>query len=137
MLTHDRLTIVASTAALAVALQVGPVAHVDTHRAADAAPAVKVVVSCYGNPEHTRITNNKGSAITIKTVGNIYKPYSEEPFTVNRKLGAKKSFSFQSGAKAKGANKLTRKYIYNNDVGDDEGARVKTSVGTFSDRCKD
>jgi len=32
-------------------------------------------------------------------------------------------------------NVLTRQYIYNNDVGRREGARVRTSVGPIVDRC--
>ena len=54
---------------------------------------------------------------------------------VNRTLQPNRTTTFESGSKANGSNKLTTAHIYNNDVGSREGARVKTSVGTFIDRC--
>ena len=104
-------------------------------RPADAAtPAVKVSVSCKSAPEVTRVTNNRAKSITIRTVGSIYRPYSYEPIRVNRTLGGGRTISFESGSGAN-SNKLTGNYIYNNDVGSKEGAKVSTSVGGFSDRC--
>jgi len=71
----------------------------------------------------------------IKAVGSIYQPFSYEPVRVERKLGAGKTVTFESGAGA-GRNVLTGSYIYNNDVGSKEGARVITKAGTrFTDRC--
>ncbi len=104
-------------------------------RPADAAtPAVTVSVSCTSAPEITRVKNNRSRSITIGTVGSIYRPYSYEPFRVNRSLGGGRTISFESGSGAN-TNKLTGSYIYNNDVGSREGARVSTSVGPYSDRC--
>ena len=103
-------------------------------RSAEAASKVKVVVNCYSNPETARVTNNTNRRIKVKKVGSIYKPRSNEPFRVNRTLRRGKSITFQSGYDAK-RNVLTRQYIYNHDVGSREGARVRTSVGRFSDRC--
>jgi hypothetical protein len=54
---------------------------------------------------------------------------------VNRELRPGRAITFQSGSKAKGGNELTNAYIYNSDVGSREGARVRTSVGTFIDKC--
>jgi hypothetical protein len=51
---------------------------------AEAVPAVKVIATCDSNPEQTRVTNNTNRIITIKTVGSIYRPYTYEPFVVNR-----------------------------------------------------
>jgi hypothetical protein len=62
-------------------------------------------------------------------------PYTYEPFVVNRNLRPDKAITFQSGSKAKGRNELTTAYIYNSDVGSKEGARVRTSVGTFISKC--
>ncbi len=104
-------------------------------RPAEAAtPAVKVTVSCKSAPEVTRVTNNRSKTVTIRTVGSIYRPYSYEPISVNRTLGGGRTISFESGSGAN-TNKLTGNYIYNNDVGSKEGAKVSTSVGGFSDRC--
>jgi hypothetical protein len=45
-----------------------------------------------------------------------------------------RTITFESGSGAN-SNKLTGNYIYNNDVGSKEGAKVSTSLGGFSDRC--
>jgi hypothetical protein len=71
----------------------------------------------------------------MKTVGSIYRPYTFEPFVVNRSLKPNRTITFQSGSEANGRNELTTSYIYNSDVGSKEGARVRTSVGTFIDKC--
>jgi hypothetical protein len=75
-------------------------------------------------------------AVTIKTVGSLYKPYSNEPFSVNRKLAAGKSVTYYtgSGASASSSATLTRRSIYNNTVSS-EGVRVTSSIGSFSKRC--
>ena len=98
-------------------------------------PALTVTVACKATPEVTRVKNNRSRAITIKTVGSIYQPYSDEPFRVDRRLGAGNSIYFESGSGAD-HNVLTKRYIYNNDVGSKEGARVVTKSGNrFVDRC--
>jgi hypothetical protein len=103
---------------------------------AEAAPAVEVVVDCDSNPESTQVRNNTNRAIKIRTVGAIYRPYTFEPFVVNRSLEPNRTVTFQSGSEAKGRNELTNAYIYNSDVVDTkEGARVRTSVGTSIDKC--
>jgi len=98
-------------------------------------PALTVTVACKASPEITRVKNNRNRAITIKTVGSIYQPYSDEPFRVDRRLGAGNSITFESGSGAN-HNVLTQRYIYNNDIGSKEGARVVTKSGNrFADRC--
>jgi hypothetical protein len=98
-------------------------------------PALTVTVACEATPERTRVKNNRNRTITIKAVGSIYRPYSYEPFRVDRRLGGGKSVTFESGSGAN-RNKLTGSYIYNNDVGSKEGARVVRSSGArFVDRC--
>jgi len=101
---------------------------------AQAVSAVKVIVRCEGNPETTHVVNNTSHRIKVRKVGSIYKPRSNEPFTVNRILRRGRAITFESGFDAN-SNVLTRQYIYNNDVGSREGARVSTSVGRFRDRC--
>jgi hypothetical protein len=104
-------------------------------RFAEAAPAVQVNVNCTSNPERTAVKNNTNSSIKVRTVGSIYQPRSNEPFLVNRTLKPRQTITFQSGSNANGSNALTTAYIYNNDVGSKEGARVSTSVGRFVDKC--
>ena len=120
--------------ALTIVLPSGPVAP----RLAEAAtPAVTVTTGCYTNPETTRVKNNRSTAITLRTVGSIYQPRTNEPFAVNRTLAAGATVTFRTGyaASSTSALTLTRQYIYENNVGTSEGARVATSVGTFADRC--
>ncbi len=103
-----------------------------------ATPALKVTVNCYSNPERTVVHNNRSHAITIKSVGSIYRPYSNEPVFVYKRLAAGATVTFYSGYGASSSNPrtLTRQYIYNNEVGSAEGARVKDTNGhTYSDRC--
>ncbi len=103
---------------------------------ADAATGLTVTVDCYSSKERVTIKNTRSATVTIKTVGSLYKPRSNEPFTVNRKLAAGKSVSYYtgSGASASSAYTLTRQSIFSNDVAS-EGVRVTSSVGTFSKRC--
>ena len=105
-------------------------------RPADAVtPALTVTVACKANPEVTRVENNRNRKITIKKVGSIYQPRSNEPFTINRTLRAGGAIRFESGYDAD-QNVLTRQYIYNNDVVSKEGAKVTTASGArFVDRC--
>ncbi len=105
------------------------------HPAQARTPALTVSVACEASPEVTRVKNNRNRSITIKSVGSIYQPYSYEPVRVERTLGGGKTITFESGSGAN-TNKLTGNYIYNNDVGSKEGARVVTQSGTrFLDRC--
>jgi vacuolar-type H+-ATPase subunit B/Vma2 len=68
-------------------------------------------------------------------VRSLYRPYDYEPFRVDRRLGGGKSVTFESGSGAN-HNKLTGSFIYNNDVGEEEGARVVSGSGArFVDRC--
>jgi hypothetical protein len=105
-------------------------------RPAEAATSngVTVIVACRANPETTWVKNNRNSRITIGSVGSIYQPRSNEPFRVGRILRPGRAVRFESGYDAD-MNVLTRQYIYNNDVGRREGARVRTSVGPIVDRC--
>ncbi len=103
-----------------------------------ATPALRVTVNCYSNPERTVVHNNRSKAITIKTVGSIYRPYSNEPFAVYKRLAPGATVTFLSGYGASSSNSrtLTRQYIYNNEVGSSEGARVKDTNGnSYTDRC--
>ena len=130
------LLVGAVTAALMLAMSGPSLERGLSPRPADAVtPALTVTVACKANPEITRVENNRNRKITIKKVGSIYQPRSNEPFTVNRTLRAGGAIRFESGYDAD-QNVLTRQYIYNNDVGSKEGARVTTASGArFVDRC--
>jgi hypothetical protein len=106
-------------------------------RPADAATrfGVTVTVACSTNPETTVVRNNRNRPITIRSFGSIYQPRPNEPIIVNNRiLRPDRSVRFESG-NAADMNGLPRQFIYNNDVGTREGARVRTSVGTIGDRC--
>ena len=131
------LLISAVMAALVLTMTAGPVLQqgLSPQPAQARLPALTVTVACKATPEKTHVKNNRNKAITIKTVGSIYQPYGYKPFRVDRKLGGGNSITFESGS---GANNhvLTKSYIYNNDVGSKEGARVVTKTGSrFVDRC--
>jgi hypothetical protein len=116
---------------------VGPASErgLSPHPAEARMPALTVTVACKATPETTRVKNNRNRAITIKTVGSIYQPFSYEPIRVDRRLGGGRTITFESSSGAN-HNKLTGSYIYNNDVGSKEGARVVTGSGArFVDRC--
>ena len=84
------LLVSALTAALVLTMTSGPVSKqgLSPQPAQARLPALTVSVACKATPERTHIKNNRNRAMTIKTVGSIYRPYSYEPFKVNRKLGA-------------------------------------------------
>jgi hypothetical protein len=131
------LLVGALTAALVLTMTTAPVSQrgLSPDPAQARQPALTVIVACKATPERTLVKNNRNRAITIKKVRSIYRPYSYEPFKVNRKLGGGKSVTFESGSGAN-RNELTGSYIYNNDVGSKEGARVVSGSGArFVDRC--
>ncbi len=124
-------------ATYALTAVIPPLRPVAPRLAEAATPAVTVTVGCTTNPETARVKNNRSVTITVRTVGSIYRPRSNEPFYVNRTLPAGGTVTFKSGyaASSTSALTLTRQYIHENNVGTSEGARVSTSVGTFYDRC--
>ncbi len=127
----------AAMAALVVFAMAGPASErgLSPQPAQARMPALTVSVACEASPEVTLVKNNRNRSITIKSVGSIYRPYSYEPVRVERTLGGGRTIRFESGSGAN-TNKLTGNYIYNNDVGSKEGARVVTQSGRrFSDRC--
>jgi hypothetical protein len=101
-----------------------------------ATPALAITLDCYSSRERTTIKNTRSVTVTIRTVGSLYKPYSNEPFAVNRKLAAGKSITYYtgSGASYSSSTTLTRRNIYNNTVST-EGVRVTSSAGSFAKRC--
>lgn len=101
---------------------------------ATSAAAIAVRLGCYSDPETVTITNELGRPIWLATIGSLYRPRSNEPFEVGRRLNASGVVTFRSGQRAAG-NVLTRQFIFNNDVGRAEGVAIVTSVGAFRQRC--
>ena len=131
------LLVAAMMAALVLAMTAGPLSQrgISPEPAQARLPALTATVACKATPERTHVKNKRGRAVTIKKVGSIYQPRSNEPFRVDRRLGGGNSITFESGSGAN-HNTLTGSFIYNNDVGSKEGARVVTGAGTrFGDRC--
>jgi hypothetical protein len=117
---------------------VGVMATATAAPAIGATPALSVTAYCYSNPERVVVRNNRTYAITIRTVGSIYQPRSNEPFYKTVKLYPGKSVTFYSGyaASSTSSRTLTRAYIFANNVGTTEGARVVATTGyARTDRC--
>src|ERR687897_2858860 len=87
------------TAALVLTMTSGPVSKqgLSPQAAQARLPALTVSVACKATPERTHVKNNRNRAITIKTVGSIYRPYSYEPFKVDHKVRGGNSITFESG----------------------------------------
>lgn len=130
-----RLATLGPVALLAVAL-VGSTWTVTASSVQASTPALTITLDCYSSRERTTIRNNRSTTVTVRTVGSLYKPYSNEPFSVNRRLAAGKSVTYYTGSGASYSSSftLTRRNIYNNTASG-EGARVTSSVGTFTKRC--
>jgi hypothetical protein len=131
-----RLTTISARVLIAAALLGGSSWTLAAPTAHAATPALTITLDCYSSRERTTIHNNRATTVTIRTVGSLYKPYSNEPFSVYRKLAAGKSVTYYTGSGASYSSSftLTRRNIYNNTVYS-EGARVTSSVGTFTKRC--
>jgi len=107
-------------------------------RAAEPAstPAVRVRLSCGGNPERTYVTNNSASPVVIHSLASQYLKSNYEPLAVARRVEPGKTVEFQTGAGAR-SNVLARNFIYDRDAtsGYTEGASLSTSAGTFGAWC--
>ena len=73
----------AAAAVLALAGLASPLPSVPR---ADAAVGVKITLSCYTNPERTKITNVGTVSFKVTRVGSTYQPYAAEPFSVGKTL---------------------------------------------------
>ncbi len=120
-------------AAVALAITV-----IGTPAPAAASTSLRVTTSCFSNPEKVAIRNTGTTRLRIRSVGSIYQARTNEPFYVYRYLNPGSAITFYSGyaASSTSSNTLTRQYIFNNDVGSREGARVVLTSGqAYGDRC--
>jgi hypothetical protein len=121
---------IALAAVLALAGLAAPLATTPT---AQAAVGVKITLSCYGNPEKTKITNIGTVNFKITKIVTTYQPTTAEPFNVSKTLAPGQYVTYLTGRAASGPYKLYTNYIYNNEVRD--GAKITTSVGVFTKYC--
>ncbi len=94
-----------------------------------------VTLNCTSAPEQITVTNNGAVSVVIRTIGSIYRPVSWEPVTVQKSLGAGKSYTWLAGPTATGANALTNQLFLTNNVWEQEGVVIVTSVGTIRQQC--
>ncbi len=108
-----------------------------TPRPVQNGPAVRVRLSCFTNPERTTVTNESDSTVTVISVTSIFDSDGDESFQVNTTLSPGESVTYESDYDAD-SNVLTSDYIYSDSYSlrDDQGARVKTSAGTYSANCE-
>ncbi len=92
-------------------------------------------VVCKATPETTRVKNNRNRNITIKKVGSIYQPYSDEPFTISRRLGGGRSITFGAALEQTITCSPGDTFTAMTSVAG-RGVRVITGSGTrFGNRC--
>jgi hypothetical protein len=109
--------------------------RLSTHPVQAQSRDLTVTVDCTSNLERTTVKNNSSGIITINTVESIYQPRDNEPFPVNSQLNPGETVTFESGSDAT-QNVLVNQFIYEDDVGSQEGAKVVTSTGeSFNDLC--
>lgn len=96
---------------------------------------IVVTLSCWGTTETTRIYNTGDAEITILSVSSREDVTADEPYVVNRKLGAGRTVIFRSGPGATSGSILTTNNLYVGTLSADEGARIETSVGTVEADC--
>src|SRR6478609_5181030 len=106
-----------------------------TISAATTPEQIKITLSCWGNPETTRIDNNGADAITIISVSSLQDVTANEPYVVNRTLGAGKTVIYRSGPGATSGSILTTNNLYVGTLSPNEGVHFETSIGPIEAKC--
>lgn len=119
----------------AVASETATPAGSPTVSAATTPDQIKITLSCWSNPETTRIDNNGADAITIISVSSLQDVTASEPYVVNRTLGAGKTVIYRSGPGATSGSILTTNNLYVGTLSPDEGVHLETSVGPVEAKC--
>jgi lipoprotein-anchoring transpeptidase ErfK/SrfK len=96
---------------------------------------IEITLSCWGDPEMTRIDNTGDAEITIISVGSLANPTASEPYVVNRKLGAGRTVIYRSGPGATSGSVLTTNNLYVGTMSPNEGVHIETSVGAVEADC--
>jgi lipoprotein-anchoring transpeptidase ErfK/SrfK len=96
---------------------------------------IKITLNCWGDPETTRIDNLGDAEITIISITSKADPTVDEPYTVNRKLGAGRTVIYRSGPGATSGSVLTTNNLYVGTMSPNEGVHIETSVGAVEADC--
>jgi hypothetical protein len=96
---------------------------------------IVVTLNCWGTTETTRIYNSGDAEITIVSVSSREDLSVDEPYVVNRKLGAGRTVIFRSGPGATSGTVLTTDNLYVGTMSPNEGAHIETSVGAVEADC--
>lgn len=126
-----RGTIVAT---LAVTLLLPAVAGPAPVMAETGSSRVKIDVDRDGGPEEIEVTNRSKDEIKVESVTSLVERENREPINVNERLKRGQSLTLESGADAGGGDALTERELFD-DEANREGVKVKTSIGTFKERC--
>lgn len=96
---------------------------------------IVVTLSCWGDPERTRIDNTGDAEITIISITSLADPTGDEPHEVNRRLGAGRTVIYRSGPGATSGSILTTDNLYVGTLSPNEGVHIETSVGAVEADC--
>lgn len=94
---------------------------------------LRIVLDCDSSPERTTLTNRSNGDLKIKSIASLDDQENAEPYRVNETLKKGQSITLRSGEDAGGGG-LTQNELYT-DASNSDGARVRTSDGTFKERC--
>jgi hypothetical protein len=86
--------------------------------------------------EYVTVSNHSSQAITIQSVGSLYKPRADEPFPRNDRLRPGGSITYEAGSGAR-SNTLTRESTIFRNTAREEGVQVQTSAGLVTVLCSD
>jgi hypothetical protein len=86
--------------------------------------------------EYVTVSNHSPQAITIQSVGSLYKPRADEPFPRDDRLRPGGSITYEAGSGAR-RNTLTRESTIFRNTAREEGVQVQTSVGLVQVLCSD
>ena len=96
---------------------------------------ILLTLNCSSDPETTRVDNTGDAAITIISIESLADQTGNEPYPVDRTLGAGRTVIFRSGSGATSGTILTKNWLYTNSAYDQDGVRVVTNIGTIEKRC--
>lgn len=97
------------------------------------ASKLRIELDCEASPETVELTNRSNRDLEIRSVGSLVDRRNEEPVAVDETLARGKSITFESGEDARG-DVLTKAEIFDDEI-NGEGVVVRTSEGTFRQRC--
>lgn len=94
-----------------------------------------IKLSCYANPEQTRIDNIGAYPITIYEIRPRSNLQNQPVYTVNRTLGAGRTVIYRSDTAATSGTVLTTDELYSNTSWTIGGVTLRTSVGFVTQDC--